>query len=59
MNFEQSLTKLEEIIRKLESNEISLEESVAAYQEGTALLVSCRKQLDEARLVIKKENDAD
>lgn len=59
MNFEQSLGKLDEIIKQLENNEISLEDSVKAYTEGTALLVSCRKQLEEARLVIKNENDAD
>ena len=55
MNFEQSLKKIEEIIGRLENNEISLEDSVAAYQEGTALLVSCRKQLEEARLVVKND----
>lgn len=56
MNFEQSLKKLEEIIAKLESNETSLEDSISAYQEGTALLVSCRKQLEEAQLLVTVED---
>lgn len=52
MNFERSLKKLEEIIEKLEDNEISLEESISAYQEGTLLLASCRKQLEQAELLV-------
>ena len=52
MNFEQSLKKLEEMIQKLESNDISLEDSISAYQEGTALLASCKKQLEQAQLLV-------
>lgn len=52
MNFEQSLKNLEDIISKLESNDISLEDSISAYQEGTSLLASCRKQLEEAQLLV-------
>lgn len=34
MNFEQSLKRLDEIIAKLENNEISLEESIEIYREA-------------------------
>lgn len=59
MNFEQSLKDLEEIIKKLEGNELSLEESVDAYKRGMELLMTCRSQLENAKLVIKNEADAD
>lgn len=49
MSFEQSMNKLEEILRKLEDNSISLEDSITEYQEGIKLVEACRKQLDEAK----------
>lgn len=52
MNFEQSLKRLDEIVRRLESSDISLEESIELYGEGTALLGSCRKQLEEAEMLV-------
>lgn len=52
MNFEQSIKRLDDIISKLESNDISLEESLELYGEGTALLGSCRKQLEQAELLV-------
>ena len=52
MNFEQSIKRLDEIISKLESNDISLEESLELYGEGTALLGSCRKQLEQAEQLV-------
>lgn len=55
MNFEKSLKRLEEIISKLESNEISLEESIEIYKEGTDLLGKCRGLLDSAELLVTVE----
>ena len=52
MNFENSLKRLEEIISKLESNEITLEESIDIYKEGVSMLVDCRKQLSQAELLV-------
>ncbi len=52
MNFEQSLKRLDEIVSKLENNEISLEESINIYKEGVELLGNCRKQLEQAELVV-------
>ncbi len=56
MSFEQSIKKLEEIISKLENNDISLEDSISAYREGVQLLESCRKQLEEAQMLVTVED---
>lgn len=47
-SFEESLTKLEEIVGRLERGELSLEDSVRLFEEGTRLSAECRKQLEEA-----------
>ncbi len=59
MNFEQSMKRLEEIIGSLEDNEISLEDSISAFNEGTQLLAGCRKQLNEAQLLVTVEDVPD
>ena len=46
--FEQSLTRLDEIVSKLEDGEASLDESLSLFEEGTRILGDCSKQLDEA-----------
>lgn len=48
-NFEQSIKLLEEIVSKLEGSEISLEESIALFEEGVKLTKSCQKMLDDAK----------
>lgn len=55
MTFENSIKKLEEIVSKLENNEISLEESIEMYKEGITLLGDCRKQLENAELLVTVE----
>lgn len=47
-SFEQSLARLDEIVRHLEKGDLPLSESLTLFEEGTALLASCSKQLDEA-----------
>lgn len=47
-NFEQSLTKLEEIVAQLERGDMPLEDSVRLFEDGTRLSAECRKQLEEA-----------
>ena len=48
MDFEQSLARLEEVVRKLESPQLSLDESMKLFEEGVALSQECQKQLEEA-----------
>ena len=54
MTFEQSMQRLEQIVRAMERGEVSLEESSKLFTEGTELVRSCGKLLDEAELQVKK-----
>jgi exodeoxyribonuclease VII small subunit len=53
-NFEQAMKRLEEISQILESGEISLEDSIKLYQEGTKLIEFCQGKLDEAQKTVQK-----
>ena len=52
--FEENMVHLEKIVHAMERGEVSLEESLKLFQEGTALVERCGKLLDEAELQIKK-----
>ena len=52
--FEQSMARLEQILRAMERGDVALEESLKLFQEGTELVRSCQKLLDEAQLQVKK-----
>lgn len=52
--FEESMTRLEQIVRAMERGDVALEESLKLFQEGTELVHSCQKLLDDAQLQIKK-----
>jgi exodeoxyribonuclease VII small subunit len=54
LTFEQSMQRLEQIVRTLERGDAQLDESLKLFQEGTELVRSCGKLLDEAQLQIKK-----
>ena len=55
INFEESLAQLEETIGLLESgNELTLEESLKAFEDGIRLARLCRQKLDDAELRIQK-----
>ena len=45
INFDSALERLEEIVGKLESGQLSLEESVVLFEEGVKLSVYCQKEL--------------
>jgi len=53
-SFEQNMTRLEQIVRAMERGDVALEESLKLFQEGTELIRSCNKLLDEAQLQVKK-----
>lgn len=46
--FEDNLNRLEEIVRKMESGDLSLEDSLKAFEEGIKLSRLCAKKLDES-----------
>lgn len=54
MTFEESMARLEQIVRTMERGEAPLDESLKLFQEGTELVGRCGKMLDEAQLQIKK-----
>jgi exodeoxyribonuclease VII small subunit len=46
--FERSLARLEEIVRKLENTNLSLDEAMKFFEEGVVLSRDCQKQLEQA-----------
>lgn len=54
LSFEEALAELETIVRKLETGESALEESISAYERGTELKRHCETKLREAQVKIEK-----
>lgn len=54
MTFEASMARLDEIVKALESGEVSLEESIKLFEEGTKLSASCSELLTTAELKVTK-----
>ena len=54
MTFETNMQRLEQIVRAMERGDVPLEESLKLFQEGTELVQTCTKLLDDALLQIKK-----
>jgi exodeoxyribonuclease VII small subunit len=58
--FEDALERLEAIVKKIEQGDMTLDESLAAFEEGIRLSRFCSKKLDEADRkveILLKEND--
>mgnify|MGYP003309694290 CR=1 FL=1 len=51
--FEENMQRLEQIVRAMERGDVALEESLKLFREGTELVQSCGKLLDEARMQVK------
>ncbi len=56
LNFEDSLNRLEEISKLLESEEITLKDMINLYEEGMKLANFCSTELKNAELQIEKIN---
>lgn len=54
VTFETNIQRLEQIVRAMERGDVALEESLKLFQEGTELVRSCGKLLDDAELQVKK-----
>lgn len=52
MSFEEALKELEEIAKKLESGECSLDESIKLYEQALTLSKECTQKLNDAKLKI-------
>ena len=53
MTFEQSMQRLEQIVRTMERGDAPLEESLKLFQEGTDLVRNCNQLLENAQLQVK------
>ena len=47
LSFEQQMKKLQDIVEKLEKNDVELDESIALYEEGLRLSRILKEQLDQ------------
>ena len=54
LSFEKSMERLEQIVRAMERGDAPLEESLKLFQEGTELVRSCGKMLDDAQIEVNK-----
>ncbi len=60
LSFEESMKRLDEIVRQLERGDASLDESLALFEEGSALIGQCSKLLDLAeQKVVKLKKSSD
>ena len=59
LSFETSLETLERIVRDLEQGNAPLERGLQLFEEGVALLSSCRKTLEAAELRVREFADVD
>ena len=57
INFEDSIAELEQLVIKMESGELSLDDSLTQFQRGVELTRHCQQLLEQARLTVEKLND--
>jgi exodeoxyribonuclease VII small subunit len=58
MQFEEGIKKLEEIVKALESGDLTLEKSVELYSEGMKISADCKKELENAKLKVDEKGNA-
>ena len=56
-DFEASLDSLEQLVEKMEKGDMSLEESLAAYESGVGLYRRCQAALEQAELRVRLLTD--
>ncbi len=56
-SFEESFVRLQGVVGRLSAGSLSLQEALAAFEEGMALADSCSQMLDEAELRVKQVSD--
>lgn len=54
MEFEKKLSRLENIVQKMEKGDLALEESLELFEEGVKLSRECQTQLNKAESQVKK-----
>ena len=56
-DFEKSLEALETLVQRMEEGELSLDDSLAAYERGIALYRRCQSALEQAELRVRQLSD--
>ncbi|MAH61018.1 MAG: exodeoxyribonuclease VII small subunit [Legionellales bacterium] len=56
-SFEKQLEALDDIVKKMEHGELTLSESIDAYEKGIGLVKQCQKALQTAKQKVSKLND--
>ncbi|AMJ57105.1 exodeoxyribonuclease VII small subunit [Stenotrophomonas terrae] len=56
-HFEQSLEELEQLVEKMEAGDLSLEQSLTAYERGVGLYRQCQQALEQAQLRVRLLTD--
>jgi exodeoxyribonuclease VII small subunit len=59
IDFEQALNELEGLVSKMEAGDLSLEQSLKAFEEGVKLTRECQAQLAEAEQRVRKLMEED
>lgn len=54
MTFEQAMARLEEIVRALEQGDVPLDQALALFEEGSALMKKCSTMLNRAEQKVSK-----
>ncbi len=54
MDFEKKLSRLEEIVQKMEKGDLTLDDSLKLFEEGIKLSRDCQSQLTKAEAQVKK-----
>ncbi len=59
LTFEEALARLEQIITRLEEGSLTLEDSVALFEQGQRLAAFCQDALDSAELRVRELTELD
>ncbi|MBM3515527.1 MAG: exodeoxyribonuclease VII small subunit [Alphaproteobacteria bacterium] len=54
LGFEDAMRELEDIVRRLESGQVKLDDAVKAYERGAALRKHCEAKLADAKMKVEK-----
>jgi exodeoxyribonuclease VII small subunit len=54
LSFEQAMAELEQVVTRLESGDVALEDSITMYERGAALRAHCAGKLSEAEEKVAK-----
>lgn len=54
LRFEEAFSQLQDLVRQLESGQLSLDESLRLFEQGVKLTRLCSTRLDEAERQIEK-----